>query len=44
MPTFHCPTDCFKNYFFPSTRNDWYKLDETIKNAESISMFTSRLR
>ena len=39
MPTFHCRTDCFKNSFFPSTLNDWYKLDETIRNSESISIF-----
>ena len=43
MPTFHCRTDCFKNSFFPSTLNDWYKLDETIRNSESISIFRSRL-
>ena len=43
MPTFHCRTDCFKNSFFPSTLNDWYKLDETIRNSESISVFKSRL-
>ena len=43
MPTFHCHTDCFKNPFFPSTLNDWYKLDETIRNSESISIFRSRL-
>ena len=23
LPTFHFCTDCFKNYFFPSTLNDW---------------------
>ena len=39
MPTFHC----LKNSFFPSTLNDWYKLDETIRNSESISIFKSRL-
>ena len=27
MPTFHCRTDCFKDSFFPSTLNAWYKLD-----------------
>ena len=43
MPTFHCHIDCFKNPFFPSTLNDWYKLDETIRNSESISIFKSRL-
>ena len=43
MPTFHCRTDCFNNSFFRSTLNDWYKLIETIRNSESVSMFKSRL-
>ena len=43
MLTIHCRTDCFKNCFFPSTPNDWYKLHETIRNSESISIFKSRL-
>ena len=43
MPTFHSRTDCFKNSFFRSTLNDWYKLDETMRNSESISIFKSRL-
>ena len=43
MQTFHCRTDCFRNSFFPSTLNDWCKLDETIRNSESILIFKSRL-
>ena len=43
ISTFHCRTDCFKNSFFPSTIKDWYKLDETIRNSESNSIFKSRL-
>ena len=43
IPTFHCRTDCFKNSFFPSTLNDLYKLNETIRSSESISIFKSRL-
>ena len=43
MPTFHCRTDCFNNSFSLSTVNNWYKLDETIRNSESISIFKSRL-
>ena len=43
MPTFHSLTDCFKNSFSLSTLNDWYKLDETLRNSESISIFKSRL-
>ena len=42
MPTFHCRTNCFKKSFCPSTLNDRYKLDETIRNSESISIFKSR--
>ena len=38
IPTFHCRKDCFKNYFFPSTPSDWYKLDKTIRNSESIGL------
>ena len=34
MPTCDGRTDCFKNSFFPSTLNDWYKLDETLRNPE----------
>ena len=43
MPTCHCHADCFKNSFFASTLNDWYKSDKTIRNSESISIFKSRL-
>ena len=43
IPTFHCRADCFKNSFFPSTLNDRYKLDETIRNSEPISILKSRL-
>ena len=43
MPTFHCRTDCFKNPFFPSTLNNWYELDKSIRNSEPISIFKCRL-
>ena len=33
----------FKVFFFPSTLNDWFKLDENIRNSESIAIFKSRL-
>ena len=29
--------------FFPSTLNDWLKLDENITNSESVAIFKSRL-
>ena len=44
MPTYHCRIACFKNSFFPSTLNDWYKSDEIIRNSESISIIKSRLK
>ena len=43
LPTFHCRTECFKNSFFPSTMNDWFNLDSTIRNSESIAIFKNRL-
>ena len=43
VTTFHPRTDCFKNYFFPSTLSDSFKLDVTIRNSESIAIFKSRL-
>ena len=33
IPSYHCRTDCFKYSFFPSTLNDWFKLDENIRNS-----------
>ena len=38
LPTFHCCTECFKNSFFPSTMNDWFNLDSTISDSESIAI------
>ena len=35
IPNYHCRTDCFKYSFFPSTLNDWFKLDNNIRNSES---------
>ena len=43
MPTFHCRTDCFKSSFFPSTLNDWFKLDVSIRNSETIMVFQKHL-
>ena len=43
IPTFNCQTDCFKYSFFPSTLNDSFNLDLNIRNAESVSLFKSRL-
>ena len=32
IPSYHCRTDYLKYSFFPSTLNDWFKLDENIRN------------
>ena len=43
IPTFYCRTDCFKYSFFPSTLKDWFNLDASIRNSESVAIFKSRL-
>ena len=43
IPMYHCRTDCFKYSFLPSALRDWFKLDESIRNSESISIFTTKL-
>ena len=43
IPTFYCRNDCFENSFFPSALSDWFQLDVTIRNSESIAIFKSRL-
>ena len=43
IPTIYCRTDCFKYSFFPSTLKNWFNLDASIKNSESIAIFKSRL-
>ena len=43
IPMYHCRTECFKNSFFPSTLTDWFKLDRSIRNSESISVFKNKL-
>ena len=43
ITTFYCRTDCYKNSIFPSALSDWFQLDVTIRNSESIAIFRSRL-
>ena len=43
IPTYHCRTDCFKFSFFPATLSDWFNLDPSSRNSESISSFKSKL-
>ena len=37
IPNYHCRTDCFKYSFFPSTLNDWFKLDNNTRNSKLLS-------
>ena len=41
FPSYNCRTDCFKYSFFPSTLNDWFRLDINIRNSEPVSLFKS---
>ena len=43
LPTYNCRTDCFTYSFFPCTWNDWFNLDVSVRNSESISIFKSKL-
>ena len=43
IPIYHCRTDRFKYSFFLSTLNEWFKLDDSIRNSESIQIFKSKL-
>ena len=43
ISTYRCRTDCFKYSFFPSALSEWFKLDESIRNSESISIFKNKL-
>ena len=43
IPVYHCRTESFKHSFFPSTLKDWFSLDESIRNSETISTFKNRL-
>ena len=42
-PVYHCHTERHKHSFFPSTLKDWFSLDDSIRNYETISTFKNRL-
>ena len=43
IPNYHCRTDCFKYSFFPSTLKNWFNLNGSLRNSESLAIFKSRL-
>ena len=42
ITSYNSRTDCLKYSFFASTLNDWFNLDDNIRNSESISVFKSK--
>ena len=43
LQEFSCRTESFKHSFFPFCFREWNKLDNTIRDAESIKQFTTAL-
>ena len=43
ITNYHCRTNCFKYSYFSSTLKDWFNLNASIKNSESLAIFKSRL-
>ena len=44
LQEFSCITESFKHFFFPFCVREWNKLDNTIRDAESIKQFKSKLK
>ena len=43
MLSYNCRADFFKYSFFPFTINDWFNLNDNIRNSKLISIFKSKL-
>ena len=43
IPLFHVKNECFRNSFFLSTVIEWNKLDNNIRNSESVSAFKKQM-
>ena len=43
IPLFNIKHECFRNSFFPSTVTEWNKLDNNIRNSESVSTFNKQI-
>ena len=43
VPVYNCRTDCFNYLFLTCTLNDWFNLNISIRNSESILNFKSKL-
>ena len=43
LKSYYCRTEYFKNSFFPYTINQWNKLDSSLRNLESFTLFRKKL-
>ena len=43
LKSYYCRTEYFKNSFFPYTINQWNKLDSSLRNLESFTLFRKNL-
>ena len=43
MPNYHCRKNCFKYSYLHSTLKDWFNLNPSIRNSESLAIFKIRL-
>ena len=43
IPVYYCRTKSFKHSFFQYTLKDWFSLDNSIRNSETIFAFKNRL-
>ena len=43
IPLFNVKHEYFRNSFFPSTVIKWNKLDDNIRNSESVSAFKKQI-
>ena len=43
IPLFNVKHEYFRNSFFPSTVIEWNKLDNNIRNSESVSVFKKQI-
>ena len=43
IPSYNCRTESFKSSFFPASLEEWFHLDPSIGNSETINAFKQKL-
>ena len=43
VQNFNCRAECFKSSLFPPSLDEWFHLDPTIRNSETINAFNQKL-